>query len=90
VCANLIGLWHVTAGAPPLINETISIIKNSSLVSVVAVTELTRRSQQIASSTFKPLEVYLLAGLIYIAINLSLAHLGRRVEKRLAVSGAPA
>jgi polar amino acid transport system permease protein len=75
---------------PPLINETIIIIKNSSLVSVIAVTELTRRSQQIASSTFKPLEAYLLAGLIYVAINLCLAQLGRRVEKRLAISGAPA
>jgi polar amino acid transport system permease protein len=75
---------------PPFINETIIIIKNSSLVSVIAVTELTRRSQQIASTTFKPLEVYFLAGLIYVAINLSLAYLGQRVEKRLAVSGAPA
>lgn len=75
---------------PPLINETIIIIKNSSLVSVIAVTELTRRSQQIASSTFKPLEIYLLAGLIYVAINFSLAHLGGRIEKRLAASGAPA
>lgn len=75
---------------PPLINETIIIIKNSSLVSVIAVTELTRRSQQIASTTFKPLETYLLAGLIYMIINLSLAYIGRRVEKRLAVSGGHA
>jgi polar amino acid transport system permease protein len=75
---------------PPLINETIIIIKNSSLVSVIAVTELMRRSQQIASTTFKPLETYLLAGLIYMAINLVLAYIGRRIEKRLAVSGAHA
>ena len=73
---------------PPLVNETIIIIKNSSLVSVIAVTELTRRSQQIASTTFKPLEVYLIAGIIYVIINLSLAYLGRRIERRLAVSGA--
>jgi polar amino acid transport system permease protein len=75
---------------PPLINETIIIIKNSSLVSVIAVTELTRRSQQIASTTFKPLETYLIAGLIYMIINLALAYVGRRIEKRLAVSGAHA
>lgn len=75
---------------PPLINETIIIIKNSSLVSVIAVTELMRRSQQIAATTFKPLEVYLIAGALYLAINLVLAEAGRRVETRLAVSGARA
>ncbi len=75
---------------PPLINETIIIVKNSSLVSVIAVTELMRRSQQIASTTFKPLEIYLIAGAIYLAINLVVAQVGRRMESRLAVSGAHA
>lgn len=75
---------------PPLINETIIIIKNSSLVSVIAVTELMRRSQQIASTTFQPLETYLIAGAIYLAVNLTLAQAGRRIESGLAVSGARA
>jgi polar amino acid transport system permease protein len=75
---------------PPLINEAIIIIKNSSLVSVIAVTELMRRSQQIASSTFRPLEAYLIAGAVYLAINLILAQAGRRLEARLAVSGTRA
>jgi polar amino acid transport system permease protein len=73
---------------PPLINETIIIIKNSSLVSIIAVTELMRRSQQIASATFQPLEAYLIAGAIYLAINMVLAQAGRRVEASLSVSGA--
>jgi polar amino acid transport system permease protein len=72
---------------PPLINEAIMIVKNSSLVSVIAVTELMRRSQQIASTTFKPLETYLIAGAIYLAINLVLAHAGARMERRLAIAG---
>jgi polar amino acid transport system permease protein len=75
---------------PPLVNEAIIILKNSSLVSVIAVTELMRRSQQIASTTFKPLEVYLIAGAIYLALNLVLAHAGRRLEQRMAISGARA
>ncbi len=73
---------------PALINELISIVKNSSLVSVIAVTELMRRSQQLASATFQPLEVYLIAGLLYIAVNLLLARAGILTERRLAVSGA--
>ena len=72
---------------PPLVNEAIIIVKNSSLVSVIAVTELMRRSQQIASTTFKPLEAYLLAGAIYLVINLVLAHAGARMERRLALAG---
>jgi His/Glu/Gln/Arg/opine family amino acid ABC transporter permease subunit len=75
---------------PPLVNEAIIIVKNSSLVSVIAVTELMRRSQQIASTTFKPLEVYLIAGAIYLAINLLLAQAGRRMERHLAIEGARA
>lgn len=75
---------------PPLINEAIIIVKNSSLVSVIAVTELMRRSQQIASTTFKPLEVYLIAGAIYLAVNLILAYAGRRMERHISIAGAGA
>ena len=73
---------------PALVNEAISIVKNSSLVSVIAVTELMRRSQQIAATTFQPLEVYLIAGAAYLAVNLVLARLGAAAERRLARSGA--
>jgi polar amino acid transport system permease protein len=72
----------------PLVNEAIIIVKNSSLVSVIAVTELMRRSQQIASTTFKPLEVYLIAGAIYLAVNLLLAQAGRRMERHMTLAGA--
>ena len=41
---------------PALVNETISILKNSSLISVIAVTELMRTSQQVVSVTYRPLE----------------------------------
>lgn len=73
---------------PALVNETISIVKNSSLVSVIAVTELMRRSQQLAAATFQSLEVYLLAGLFYLVINLTLARAGMAAERRLARAGA--
>ncbi len=75
---------------PPLVNEAIIIVKNSSLVSVIAVTELMRRSQQIASTTFKPVEVYLIAGAIYLAVNLLLAQAGRRMERHMTIAGAQA
>ncbi|RUX43816.1 ABC transporter permease subunit [Mesorhizobium sp. M7A.F.Ca.US.014.04.1.1] len=69
---------------PSLVNETISILKNSSLVSVIAVTELMRVSQQIVATTYRPFEIYIAAAIIYIVINFLLSLLGRMAEQRLA------
>lgn len=68
---------------PALINEIISILKNSSLVSFIAVTELMRTGQQIASASFRPLETYLIVGLIYVLLNTCLSLIGARVESHL-------
>ncbi len=68
---------------PSLINETISILKNSSLISVIGVTELLRTSQQIVATTYRPFEVYILAALAYLAMTISLAAIGRYFERRL-------
>lgn len=69
---------------PSLVNETISILKNSSLVSVIAVTELMRVSQQIVATTYRPFEIYIAAAVIYIIINFLLSLIGRMTEQRLA------
>lgn len=69
---------------PSLVNETISILKNSSLVSVIAVTELMRVSQQIVATTYRPFEIYITAAVIYILVNFLLSLIGRTAEKRLA------
>jgi polar amino acid transport system permease protein len=69
---------------PALVNETIMLLKSSSLISVVGVAELTRTSQNIAASTYRPLEIYVAAGAVYLVINGCLAILGRLLEARLA------
>lgn len=71
---------------PSLVNETIAILKNSSLISVIAVTELMRTGQQIVAVTFRPLEVYIIAAAIYLTMNISLAKLGSLAEGRLAIA----
>jgi len=72
----------IRVSLPPLTNEVITILKNSSLVSVIAVTELMRVSDQIVSRTFKPLETYLAAALLYLCVNLVLASIGAWLERR--------
>jgi polar amino acid transport system permease protein len=68
---------------PSLANETISILKNSSLISVIAVTDLIRVSQQIVAVSFRPTEIYLAAALLYLGMTLMLAAAGRTAERRL-------
>ncbi|WP_372800601.1 amino acid ABC transporter permease [Paracoccus seriniphilus] len=75
----------VVMSLPALINELILLVKASSLVSVVGILEITRASQAQAATTFRPLEVYLAAACIYLAINLCLAGIGRWLEHRTAV-----
>ena len=75
----------VVMSLPALVNELILLVKASSLVSVVGIMELTRASQAQAATTFRPLEVYLAAACVYLAINLCLAAAGRWLEVRSAV-----
>ena len=63
----------ISLSLPALVNELILLVKASSLVSVVGILEITRSSQALAATTFRPLEVYLAAACIYLAINLCLA-----------------
>ncbi|KKZ84007.1 amino acid ABC transporter [Rhizobium phaseoli] len=68
---------------PALVNEAILILKASSLVSVVGIVELTRMAQDLAGSTFLPLQIFASAGLIYLMINWLVALAGGMIENRL-------
>lgn len=68
---------------PALVNEAILILKASSLVSVVGIVELTRMAQDLAGSTFLPLQIFASAGLIYLVINWVVALAGDVIERSL-------
>lgn len=69
---------------PSLVNELILLLKASSLISVIGIAELTRTSQNIAASTYRPLEIYLAAAALYLVLNLILASAGRMAERKLS------
>ncbi|WP_029349657.1 amino acid ABC transporter permease [Bosea sp. 117] len=73
---------------PALVNETTMMVKASSLISVVGVLELTRLAQNIATSTFQPLEIYLTAGAIYFVINGAITFLASLLERSFRVEKA--
>lgn len=71
---------------PPLGNQFIIALKDSSLASTITVGELLYRSRQIFSRTFRPMEVLIAAGIYYLLMTSILTVIVGKVEKRLGVS----
>jgi polar amino acid transport system permease protein len=67
---------------PPVCNEFIALLKDSSLVSVVAVADLTRRGREFMSVHFNPIEVWTMIALIYLIMTLLSGRLATWIEKR--------
>ena len=70
---------------PPFTNETITMIKSSSLLSVISVYELTRSGQAIISVHFVPFEIYGMLALYYWVMITFFSWLTRQLERRLPV-----
>jgi len=73
----------IRAMLPPLTNELITLLKSSSLLSVISVYELTRAGQAVISIYFAPFEIYALIAIYYYVIVKVLSTLSRWVERRL-------
>jgi polar amino acid transport system permease protein len=67
---------------PPVGNEFIMLLKDTSLVSVVAVADLTRRGREFMAAHFNPIEVWTLIALVYLIMTLFSARLISWLEKR--------
>jgi polar amino acid transport system permease protein len=72
---------------PALGNDLISLMKDTSLVSVLAARELTQMGRLYAGSTFRNRETYLILMLIYVVLTLSLSLLLRWYERKIAIPG---
>jgi polar amino acid transport system permease protein len=69
---------------PPWINSVTDTVKGSSLVSLVGIVDLMLAAQQVIGRTYEPMPVYVLAALMYFAINYALSVTSRRLEARFA------
>ena len=67
---------------PPLAGQFASLIKDSSLLSIIAVSEFTLNAQEVNAFTFSTLESYLPLALGYLALTLPISLLSRRLELR--------
>ena len=68
---------------PALGNDFISMMKDSSLLSVLAVQDLTYKGRLYSGSTFRFPETYLVLTVLYLCITLLLSSLQRQLEKKL-------
>jgi polar amino acid transport system substrate-binding protein len=80
----VIGPQAVRIAIPPMTNDFIALLKDSSLVSVVTLTELTKTYTTLATSTRDHLGLGLVVAVCYLVVGLPFARLARKVEQRFA------
>lgn len=70
---------------PPVGNEFISMLKDSSLVSVVAVADMTRRGREFMAANFIPIQTWVMIALLYLVLTLFSARVVTWIEKRTRI-----
>jgi polar amino acid transport system permease protein len=68
---------------PPLAGQFVSLIKDSSLLSIIGINELTQNAKNVASYTFSNFESYLLLAVAYLCLTLPVSLLARQLERRV-------
>jgi polar amino acid transport system permease protein len=72
---------------PTLVGEMIALVKDSSLVSVISITDLTKVGKEIVANTFSPFETWIVVALLYLCITSVLSFIGHRIEKNMQAKG---
>jgi His/Glu/Gln/Arg/opine family amino acid ABC transporter permease subunit len=72
---------------PPATNESLNLLKNSSVALTISVAELTFQTRQIETYTAKAIEALTAGTLIYLGLCLSIATIMARIERRFAIPG---
>ncbi|EJL6746387.1 amino acid ABC transporter permease [Vibrio alginolyticus] len=71
---------------PPLAGQFINLIKDSSLVSVISITDLTKAGREVVSGSFAPFEVWFTVAALYLLLTSTLSWAIQTLEKKLAAS----
>jgi arginine/lysine/histidine transport system permease protein len=71
---------------PALMNEFITLTKESAIVSTIGYLDLMRRAQVVGADTYRNFEPLIFVGLIYWLLVMGLTLIGKRVERRLKIS----
>lgn len=69
---------------PPMAGQFASLIKDSSLLSIIAVNEFTKNIQEVDSLTFSPIENYTILAVGYLILTYPISHLSKYLERRFS------
>ncbi|QEL57683.1 amino acid ABC transporter permease [Chromobacterium paludis] len=83
---HIIAPQALRLSVPSLSNSLISLIKDTSLVSVITVTELMLATKEVIAQTFQPLPLYLAAAALYWLMSALFERVQRYVENRLSLA----
>jgi len=81
---RIIGPQAIKVCMPPMVNQFIITLKNSSIASLVTITELLRTGEQLIYTTFRSFEVYTVIALLYLLMNSVFMLVADNLEKRMA------
>lgn len=71
---------------PPLAGQFISLIKDSSLLGIIAIRELTKATREVVTTSLQPFELWFVCALLYLILTFSLSMLLQYLEKRTMYS----
>jgi len=77
----------VKRALPTLVGEMIALVKDSSLISVISITDLTKVGKEIVANTFSPFETWIVIALLYLSITSTMSYIGHKIEKKLSSQG---
>jgi polar amino acid transport system permease protein len=86
IATYVVGPQALRRMLPPLIGQFVSLVKDSSLVSVIAVLDLTKAALNVVSGSFRSFETWIFIAGLYLIVNTILSSLGRFLEKKLSAS----
>ena len=73
--------WRIAL--PPVGNYVVGLLKDTSIASIIAAPELMLRAKDLASSSFMPMQLYVLAALLYFLMSYPLSQFFRHLERRM-------
>ena len=73
---------------PPLTGQFIQTVKDSSILSIITVSELTMMTKEAIGITFSPIQVYLCTAAFYWILNLVIEYVSKRIERKTYVRGS--
>jgi polar amino acid transport system permease protein len=72
---------------PPLAGQFISLIKDSSLLGIIAIRELTKATREVVTSSLQPFELWFVCAILYLVLTFSLSMFVQYLERRTAIGG---